>query len=142
METAMEANGKGVRPSGRDVRGLNARQEAYLRARVALTNRDTTSAQADVEALRRSLEAHFALEDEVYFPAVSALRPDLAPLLRRFRFEHESMLACVSDVLARVHAAEVEVLVGELDELIAIAERHEGDEEAIFSSLETAAETP
>lgn len=137
----MELNRERVCLREQEVQPLGPLEELYRRALRALKQGDRTAARAGVETLGRSLETHFALEDRVYFPALAALRPDLGPALRRLRFEHENMLAWVTDVLERMATAEGEVLAEALDKLIATFERHEGDEETMLSSLDTPPDT-
>ena len=56
-----------------------------------------------VECLRGAIEAHFSLEDGVFFPAVRGFRPEVARELRTLVHEHgkyRADIARLSDALA------------------------------------------
>jgi hypothetical protein len=109
--------------------------ELYRSARGAAAAGALGVAREGVAGLGRTLEAHFALEDEVYFPAVALLRPDLAPLLRRLGGEHDQMLRWIADLAGRLARAEPRACVASLDALIAAFQRHEALEESLLGSL-------
>jgi iron-sulfur cluster repair protein YtfE (RIC family) len=83
-------------------------QHEHLRALHAalvqsLENERIGEVREGVERLRSAVEAHFSLEDGVFFPAVHGLHPESARELRGFVREHEDFLrelAALSDMLA------------------------------------------
>lgn len=103
----------------------------YEGVREALRRGDHGEATAAFTRLRDALEAHFSLEDELYFPAVHGMHPDCEEILtslvddhRRFRTE----LGAVARHLASLAPAErclacLEALAHE----IAAHERREED---------------
>lgn len=61
----------------------------------ALERRSEAAASAALEELGLALEDHFRIEEEVYFPAVQAIRPDLGSLLQSAKLAHRDLLDAV-----------------------------------------------
>ena len=108
----------------------------YLRLATAVDEGDAGAARVAFARFCDALEAHLALEDGLYFPALRGLRPTLANDLERLCDEHQLL----RERLARVaHSIEseapgpcaplLEQLAGELAE-------HEGREEGLLASLQ------
>jgi len=53
--------------------------------------RSLAAATAALEELASALEGHFTVEEEVYFPLVSELRPEFAASLERARLAHTEL---------------------------------------------------
>ena len=96
------------------------------------------------EALRRAipglceaLEAHFAQEDRLYYPAVGALRPGYAASLQAFGAGHARFLAQLEEIARRIE--QESLAQGEADfEALALAfAAHESSEEELLRSLES-----
>ncbi len=80
-----------------------------------------------------ALEAHFSLEDELYFPALHGLRSDLGDELARLSREHEALrraLAEVQDAFTGAHFADCEKL---LDSVATAIADHEEQEEQLLA---------
>jgi hypothetical protein len=101
----------------------------YLRVASALEAARIETARAAFARFSDALEAHLALEDGLYFPALRGLRPELAEHLDRLEDEHQRL----RERLGRVArgALDRERLEGLADELA----DHEGREEALLASL-------
>jgi len=84
---------------------------------------------------RDALDAHITLEDQVFFPALHGLSPELGPQLTGFVREHEAMRRQLDQLQDLLAEGAVESCVRELD---AFAERiadHERREERLLADL-------
>jgi iron-sulfur cluster repair protein YtfE (RIC family) len=125
-----------------------ASQHSYLDALEATTLRafergDLAEMQQVLHGFRASLDAHFALEEQVHFPALHGLRPAFQPeldeLIRehvRFREELERIDASLRAISSEGAAAEILAAFGDVT---ARLRRHEEREEQL---LARAGETP
>ncbi len=87
------------------------------------------------ERFRDALEAHFSMEDNVHFPALHGLRPELDGLLTRLVDEHRTL----RDKLARVQdaflAGDLETGLERLDAFAEELAEHEDREEDLVAEL-------
>jgi hypothetical protein len=84
---------------------------------------------------RQALEAHFALEDEVFFPALHGLYPEEVGELESLSREHADFRAA----LARLDPARAASLGDDFRALTATLREHEAREERIARRLADAA---
>jgi len=103
--------------------------------------RDLLSGKAGSSAcfqLRDALDAHFAQEESLYFPAVWKLCPDQRESLQRLITAHAEFLRQIDATLAFLETGEVE----RAEESFAVLQRgfakHELSEESILESIRAA----
>jgi len=105
---------------------------------------DAGEAPAALAAFRRfsdALEAHLALEDGLYFPALRGLRPALEPDLEALRDEHAALRERLADLGHLVEAGRCEACLWSLGQLAGDLAEHEGREEGLLASLRTGGNT-
>jgi len=108
----------------------------FREARRALRRGSPAEARDGIDGLARAFEAHFALEERVYFPALSMLRPKLADALRELGEEHESMRLGLGALARGIGSRDRAELLEALEDLVAIFLRHEAREEELLVVLE------
>jgi iron-sulfur cluster repair protein YtfE (RIC family) len=119
-----------------------ASQHSYLDALEATTLRafergDPGEMQRVLHGFHASLDAHFALEEQVHFPALRGLRPDFQSELDELIREHVRFLEELDRVDASLrasggNAAAAEILAAFRD-VVASLRRHEEQEERLLS---------
>jgi hypothetical protein len=109
----------------------------YARLAAALAARDAPATRAAFERFSDALEAHLALEDGFYFPALGGLRPALEPDLAALCAEHRSLRRRVLDVTRLIAAGDCERCVPALEQLAGELAEHEVREEGLLVSLRT-----
>jgi len=105
---------------------------------VVLGALEDRSAQAAATAFRRFQEAcraHFAMEDEVYFPALHGLRPELDADLAALVEEHRALEAVLAELEALFEAGRLAEAENALDRLVPRLAAHEGQEERLLDGL-------
>jgi hemerythrin superfamily protein len=125
---------------GRDVRRISSqhRQLDALYAMIADAIEKGLASKAQLAFLRfqDALEAHFSLEDELYFPALRGLRPeldgDLAALVREHQDLRESMLS----VRSEFERSDLDCSANALEEFIRLLTAHEDREERLLESIQ------
>jgi hypothetical protein len=101
---------------------------------------DAGEAPAVFSAFRRfsdALEAHFALEDGLYFPALRGLRPALEPELEALGEDHRALRERLAGLARLVEASPCEACRRPLERLAGDLAEHEGREEGLLASLRT-----
>ena len=112
--------------------------EFVLRLAEALDAADAATAQSAFRRFADALEAHLALEDGLYFPALHGLRPALRPTLEALGVEHQALRKRVAELARRVDAGRCAACVQLLERLAGELAEHEGREEGLLASLRTA----
>jgi hypothetical protein len=87
------------------------------------------------ERFRDALEAHFTMEDNVHFPALHGLRPDLERSLTELAHEHRSMRLALDLVHACFNAGDLDGGMDRLDALAETLATHEELEEGLVADL-------
>ena len=82
-----------------------------------------------------ALEAHFALEDELYFPALQGLRTDLGPALETLVDEHCELRGRLAELRALFSVGEAVTSRERLGELAALLADHEDRTEALIAKM-------
>ena len=113
-------------------RQLDAFHEMVARA---LEAGDPTAVLAAFTRFRDALEAHFAMEDEIFFPALHGLRPELEPELTALVQQHHAMRAQIAEVQALFDAERVADGGGVLDALADALSQHEEREERLQAQV-------
>jgi hypothetical protein len=115
-------------------------QHAHLRAcfteiRMALARGDTSGCQDALERLRSVLEAHFELEDDVFFPALHGLRPDCAEGLERLSREHVGFADALRRLAKDLEDAGVDACERAFEAFAGSIAEHEAHEERLVGSI-------
>jgi hemerythrin len=101
----------------------------------ALEHEPLAAVRRGFERFRDALEAHFAMEDDVHFPAFHGLRPELESRLTALIEEHKIMRKALDDVQANLQSGDLETGVKHLDALVVRLARHEETEEQMIGGL-------
>lgn len=124
---------------GREARRISGQHrqldEFYAMVETRLQDRDAEGAALAFQRFRDALEAHFSLEDGLYFPALHGMRPELEEPLARLVREHGELRAQVEVVHARLGGRDLDAAAMRLDELVRALARHEGEEERLLAGL-------
>lgn len=92
-------------------------------------------AQHAFSRYREALEAHFALEGEMFFPALHGLRPDWEVDLEGLDREHDKLRASLAEVGRRIGAGALDDAGAALAGFASALRDHEGREERLISQL-------
>ena len=125
-----------LRRATRDIGAQHDRmRELAAEVRAALAAGDGSAARTAMQRYRDALQAHFALEEDVYFPALHGLEPKLGDTIGELQSDHERLFDA-ADALAVPDAdpADVEWDAGFL-ELRRALQLHEAREEALLSGV-------
>jgi hypothetical protein len=115
----------------RHLRPIHAELAEALAQQVAVQ-----TAQAHFARYREALDAHFALEGEMFFPALHGLRPDWGESLARLDREHAELRASLAHVGRRISAG-ASADAGKVLERFAVELRqHEIQEEQLIARLD------
>jgi iron-sulfur cluster repair protein YtfE (RIC family) len=86
-----------------------------------------------------ALDAHFSLEERVFFPALHGLHPERGEELERLSQAHRSFEAVIDRLRRSLDSADLDGFGSGFRRMIADMDRHEQHEERLFGVL-TAAE--
>jgi len=109
----------------------------YVRLASALDGGDLAEASKAFWRFSDALEAHLALEDGLYFPALRGLAPALAGDLDVLCDEHQALRERLSAVARQLEVGACEACVRPLERLVGDLAEHEGREEGLLASLQT-----
>jgi len=105
----------------------------------AIASGRTAAVRECVERLRSAVEAHFSLEEGVFFPAVRGLHPESAPELNALEREHGDFLAALAQLDARLAdgaaPAALDAFAAEHRAFSETIAEHERREEQLVASL-------
>ena len=87
--------------------------------------------------MRDSLEAHFEVEDQVYFPAVHGFMPKHSELLTRLSSDHEAFRNDLHEIAGLLEAHEMTETGRLLEGLVARLLAHEESEDALMADIES-----
>jgi hypothetical protein len=123
----------------REVVGQHRQLDALFRAVRGsfVAGRGASSLVASLGRLEEALEVHFLQEDELYYPAISALRPERKAGLQACIAAHHALRELLRDLGGRAARGE---RAGALQAFEALAEdfrRHEVREEELLHALES-----
>jgi hypothetical protein len=107
----------------------------YERVAEALERDEPETARASFARFADALEAHLALEDGLYFPALRGLLPRLAGDLEALCDEHQLLREQLAEVARLIDAGSCAACVRPLDRLVGDLAEHEGREEGLLASL-------
>jgi hypothetical protein len=109
----------------------------YARVVAALQQESARAARSAFARFADALEAHLALEDGLYFPALRGLRPALAPDLEALCDEHQQLRERLADVARRIDAGACAECARPLEGLADAMADHEMREERLLASIQT-----
>ena len=92
-------------------------------------------ARAAFDRYAEAIDAHFALEEEFFFPALHGLDPEITSALDGLTRDHERFAGRVRAMGARLRSEPLDRCGKELDEFAAELRAHELREEQIVASL-------
>lgn len=85
-----------------------------------------------------ALDAHFSLEDELYFPALHGLQQNLGEQLDRLSAEHERLRTKLGHLAVVFHTRSREACMDLLEELADAIRSHEAREEELIAQFRKA----
>jgi hypothetical protein len=117
-----------------------AKQHEHLRAlhralAEAIAGGRVAQIEESVDRLRSAIDAHFSLEDGVFFPAVHGLHPDSAPELHALMREHADYLEDLSRFRDGLATGTTEAFAKRYEALSQSFANHEYREERLIASL-------
>ena len=101
--------------------------------RAAFETGDARAVDASLRSLERALVAHFAIEEDVHFPALHGSDPGLAGGLRELIREHVAFRESLAGLI-RDGAAPAADRLAAFARLTEALRKHEDREEALFGS--------
>ena len=110
--------------------------EFYRRVAEALDGGQVEAARAAFTRFSDALEAHLALEDGLYFPALRGLRPALERDLELLCDEHQQLRDHLVRVARSVESGACEPCARLLQLLAGDLADHEGREEGLLASIQ------
>jgi hypothetical protein len=108
----------------------------YLRVASAVHGGQPDAARAAFARFADALEAHLALEDGLYFPALRGLRPTLGRDLEALCDEHQLLREGLAGVARLIDAGACAECARSLERLAGDIAEHEGREEALLASIQ------
>jgi hemerythrin-like domain-containing protein len=82
-----------------------------------------------------AVDAHFSLEDDVFFPALHGLNPNRGDALEALSREHAHYRAELEALRRSLEAGELPAFVGRFESFVQEVRRHEVREERLVSEL-------
>ena len=109
----------------------------YLRVAAALDGGELATARAAFARFCDALEAHLALEDGLYFPALRGLRPTLERDLAQLEDEHQRLRQQLAQLARSIERDDCPRCANLLERFAGDMAEHEGREEGLLASLHT-----
>ncbi|MDJ0864626.1 MAG: hemerythrin domain-containing protein [Myxococcota bacterium] len=110
--------------------------------RSALERGDRSGAHDALHGYEQAIRAHFALEDEMFFPALHGLHPEHGAALEALSAEHDALRAGVRDLADRTGLTDLSALARALDAFQRALRQHEAREEELVTAVRRASATP
>jgi iron-sulfur cluster repair protein YtfE (RIC family) len=101
----------------------------------ALEHGDPAQVRSAFTRFRDALEAHFSVEDDVYFPAVHGLRPQLESELTSLVADHREMRRQLEKVQQLLDADRLAEGGAALDAMVSVLIEHETREERLLDQI-------
>jgi iron-sulfur cluster repair protein YtfE (RIC family) len=115
--------------------------EFYARVAEAVHANQPEGARTAFARFADALEAHLALEDGLYFPALRGLRPSLGRDLEALSDEHQQLREGLARVARLVDAGVCADCAPPLERLAGDIAEHEGREEGLLASIQKGTST-
>jgi hypothetical protein len=113
-----------------------ALDEFYVRLAAAVDGEDADACRAAFARFADALEAHLALEDGLYFPALRGLRPSLGPDLEALCDEHQALRERLAELGLLVETGRCAECAQPLERLGGDIAEHEGREEGLLAAIQ------
>ena len=110
--------------------------------RSALERGDRGGAHDALHGYEQAIRAHFALEDEMFFPALHGLHPEHGPELEALAAEHVELSADVQGLVDRTALTDLADLARALEAFQHTLREHEAREEKLVTAVRRAQPTP
>jgi hypothetical protein len=127
------------RRMGREARRISSQHrqldDLYGLVAQGLAEGDPPGTRVAFQRFADALDAHFSLEDGLYFPALHGLRPELGEPLAELAREHVRLREEVAGVQECLDRDDLDAAGSALDRLISDLARHEGVEERLLADL-------
>lgn len=94
------------------------------------------SAAQALDDLHEALEAHFGLEEALYFPLVERHSPEMAPSVQAARLGHDRIRARLENLRALVDDGDLRGARAALGDLLERFRSHEAEETKLITRLE------
>ncbi len=98
----------------------------------ALRRGQRRDCETAVFRLQGALNAHFAVEEQIVFPALHGLRPELADEVRALERDHERLRENMSRLALAIVSSDISTAQRALEEFDAALSAHERSEERIL----------
>ena len=106
--------------------------DLFVAAEEAVQRGDWAAAVPAFEHLRDQMQAHFAAEEDLLFPAFEAATGASSGPTRVMRFEHEQMRPLLAQLEAACAARDAEAYAGVAETLLILMQQHNMKEENIL----------
>lgn len=108
--------------------------ELFGRLQAALTRDGLPEVKETFLQYHGAIEAHFALEDDVFFPALHGLHPEHGAELQKLCDEHRSFSKDLEDLADRLNNLHVETFTSGLRNFVTRLALYESREERLLAS--------
>jgi len=101
----------------------------------SLSNGRAERARSEFLRFHDALEAHFTVEEQIHFPALHGLRPELDAELAALVEEHRTFRDALDQIAQTLEASNLPRAAEELDRLVLGLAAHEGREERMAEQV-------
>ncbi len=108
---------------------------AFTIAEQAVADGDWSAAREATTAFIQAVEGHFAMEEQVLFPALERIMGAEIGPTQVMRLEHEQMRALFGQLAAALEAHDSEAFLGAAETLLILMQQHNAKEEQILYPL-------
>ncbi len=103
----------------------------FVDAERAVSEQNWEQAQSGFDAFHRAIMHHFAMEEEVLFPAVEEITGSAMGPIQVMRMEHEQMRGLFSEMEQALAARDADSFLGAAETLLVLMQQHNAKEEQI-----------
>ena len=108
----------------------------YGMVNTAIDEGNASRARSEFLRLRDALDAHFTIEEQVHFPAVHGLWPDLDQTLADLVAEHRTFREDLDSMSEQLRLGQLEACGAALDRFVLALAGHEGREERMSEDIQ------
>ncbi len=107
----------------------------FVELNTAVASGDTRAAETAAFRLEGAMQAHFLLEEQIFFPALLGLFPDREPQLRMLMKDHERLRAELRALIDQILASQLQLAAKSVAACSAALLEHEACEELFVKAL-------
>lgn len=107
----------------------------FVELNTAVASGDTRAAETAAFRLEGAMQAHFLLEEQIFFPALQGLYPDRAPELRMLMKDHGRLRAELRALIDQILASQLQLAAKSIAACSAALLEHEAREELFVKPL-------